>query len=182
MNPTNRDTDVPISAWRSDTARHRTPRPSTSAAAWPVRVARVLGRDPGRAVLMMRMASTYVAVSVLARLTSLTRAFAAVSPARRDVAPDERRVERAVDALNTLLAAGMPGIHPQCWRRAAVLHRFLRFEGVDTAIIFGVAPQTSAAVEAHAWLERDGLPFAEAENVTSYRRLFEFPAREKGDG
>ena len=126
---------------------------------------------------MMRMASTYVAVSILARLTSLPRAFAAVSPARRDVAPDERRVERVVDALNTLLAAGLPGIHPQCWRRAAVLHRFLRFEGVDTAIVFGVAPQASVRIEAHAWLERDGRPFAEAENVANYRRLFEFPLR-----
>ena len=141
-----------------------------------MRVARVLGRDPGRAVLMMRMACGYVAVSVLARLTSLPRAFAAISPSRRNVAPDERRIERTVDALNTLLAAGIPGVHPQCWRRAAVLHRFLRFEGVDTAIVFGVAPQASAAVEAHAWLEREGRPFAEAENISGYRRLFEFPA------
>ena len=82
-----------------------------------------------------------------------------------------------MNALDTLLVANVPLIHPQCWRRAAVLHRFLRFEGVDTTIVFGVDASDLQQLEAHAWLERDGQPFAELAPVTSYRRVFEFPGQ-----
>ena len=173
MTPQNRHAEVPLPSWRADAARHT--RVRTPASNWLVRTARVLLREPGRALLMLRMTGAYAAVSLLARVTSLPRAFEAMSPALRGVAPDEARVERTVDALNTLLEAGVPGIHPQCWRRAAVLRRFLRFEGVDTSIVFGIAPSTASAVEAHAWIERNGRPFAEAEDVSAYRRVFEFP-------
>jgi hypothetical protein len=175
MNPTTPDADARLPDGCSDASRHAVARESRGSA-WFVRAGRALARDPGRAALMMRMASAYFAVSFLARATSLPRAFAAISPALRDIAPDERRAERTVDALNTLLAAGIPGVHPQCWRRAAVLHRYLRFEGIDTTIVFGVAPTSSHGVDAHAWLEREGQPFAEAEKVDAYRRVFEFNA------
>ena len=71
---------------------------------------------------------------------------------------------------------GIPFIHPQCGRRAAVLHRFLRREGIDTVIVFGVRMEGPRTVEAHAWLERSGEPFAEAAEIASYQRVFEFPA------
>ena len=133
-------------------------------------------RAPGRVWLMSRMAAAYVAVSVLARLLPLPRAFAHLSPSLRSHAGDPRRTEAIVNALDTLLTAGIPSIHPQCWRRAAVLHRFLRLEGIDTVIVFGVLMDGPRTVEAHAGIERSGQPFAEAADTATYRRVFEFPA------
>ena len=133
-------------------------------------------RAPGRVWLMSRMAAAYVAVSVLARLLPLPRAFAHLSPSLRSHAGDQRRTEAIVNALDTLLTAGIPFIHPQCWRRAAVLHRFLRRDGIDTVIVFGVRTEGPRTVEAHAWLECLGQPFAEAAETVAYRRVFEFPA------
>ena len=125
---------------------------------------------------MSRMAAAYVAVSVLARLLPLPRAFGHLSPTLSFPSADPRKTDAIVNALDTLLTAGIPFIHPQCWRRAVVLHRFLRREGVDTVIVFGVRMEGPRTVEAHAWLERSGKPFAETAETAAYQRVFEFPA------
>jgi len=125
---------------------------------------------------MSRMAVAYFAVSALARLLSLPRAFAHLSPRLRPQAGDQRRTDAVVNALDTLLTARIPFLHPQCWRRAAVLHRFLRQEGIDTVIVFGVRTEGPRTVEAHAWIEHSGQPFAEAAETAAYQRVFEFPA------
>ncbi len=141
-----------------------------------MRIAGAVIRDPGRVWLMSRMALAYFAVSALARLLPLPRAFAHLSPRLSSPAADPRKTDAIVNALDTLLTAGIPFIHPQCWRRAVVLHRFLRREGVDTVIVFGVRMEGPRTVEAHAWLERSGQPFAEAAETAAYQRVFEFPA------
>lgn len=139
-----------------------------------MRIAGAALRDPARFWLMARMAAAYFAISVLARLLPLPRAFAWMSPRLRG--SDGRRTHVIVNALDTLLTARVPFIRPQCWRRAAVLHRFLRGAGVDTVIVFGVRTDGARTVEAHAWVERSGQPFAEAADTTSYQRVFEFPS------
>jgi hypothetical protein len=83
-------------------------------------------------------------------------------------------VEQVVSTLDTLLGAKIPGLAPRCWRRAAVLHRYLRLEGVDTQIVFGVTTSGGDLASAHAWLERDGAPIAEAASVAGYRRVHVF--------
>jgi Transglutaminase-like superfamily len=125
---------------------------------------------------MLRMAFTYLEISVLARLLPLPKAFAMISSRLAPGQADEVAAGQVVNALDNLLGADLPLLRPQCWRRAAVLHRFLRREGVDTAIVFGVTTDGTPTVEAHAWLERDGVPFAEAPQSKSYRRVFEFGA------
>ena len=164
MNRIERLREVPDAAWKTAPSR------------LPARIAGAALRDPGRVWLMSRMAAAYIAVSVLARLLPLPRAFAHLSPRLRSQAGDQRRTDAIVNALDTLLTAGIPFIHPQCWRRAAVLHRFLRLEGMDTVIVLGVRMEGPRTVEAHAWIERSGQPFAEAVETAAYRRVFEFPA------
>ena len=110
MNRLERLREVPDAAWKAPPPR------------LPVRMAGAAIRAPGRVWLMSRMAAAYVAVSVLARLLPLPRAFAHLSPSLRSHAGDQRRTEAIVNALDTLLTAGISFIHPQCWRRAAVLH------------------------------------------------------------
>lgn len=65
-----------------------------------------------------------------------------------------------------------------CWKRAAVLHRYLLRNGVNTRIIFGVRNETSGEVAGHAWLEADGkaiLENAPPQYVVTYR----FPAHDQ---
>ncbi len=141
-----------------------------------LRSAGALTRSPGRALLMARMAATYIVVVTAARLLPLDRAFALIAPrtGRRDTGANAASV---VNALDTLLGAGIPFIRPRCWRRAAVLHRYLRLIGIDTRIVFGVVTEDMALKEAHAWLERDGVPFAEPGRVEQYRRIHAFGGR-----
>lgn len=164
MNRLERLREVPDAAWTAPPPR------------LPVRIAGAVARDPGRVWLMSRMAGAYLVVSVLARLLPLPKAFAFVSPRLGSPMGDRRKTDAIVNALDTLLTARLPLIHPQCWRRAVVLHRFLRHAGIDTAIVFGVRTDGTRMVEAHAWIERHGQPFAEAADTATYQRVFEFPA------
>lgn len=69
---------------------------------------------------------------------------------------------------------------PICWKRAAVLHRYLSRNGVDTRIIFGVRNEAGGKVAGHAWLESNGKPILEntpPEYVVTYR----FPSPEKSN-
>jgi Transglutaminase-like superfamily len=140
------------------------------------RAARALARDPGRVWLMARMAATYTVVVTAARLLPIDRAFALIAPRPGPRRPGER-ASSVIDALDTLLGAGIPFIRPRCWRRAAVLHRYLRRIGIETRIVFGVVTEQMALKEAHAWLERDGVPFAEPGRVEHYRKIHTFGER-----
>jgi hypothetical protein len=51
-----------------------------------------------------------------------------------------------------------------CLRRSLVLQRFLRRAGIATELRFG-ARKTNGRLEAHAWLEQEGLPLGEAAPV-----------------
>lgn len=164
MNRLERLREVPDAAWTASPPR------------LPIRIAGAALRDPARFWLMTRMAFAYLAVSVLARLLALPRAFAMLSPRVSSREEDARRIAVIVNALDTLLTARVPFIRPQCWRRAVVLHRFLRGAGVDTVIVFGVRTDGGRTVEAHAWVERGGRPYAEAADTSSYQRVFEFPS------
>jgi hypothetical protein len=64
---------------------------------------------------------------------------------------------------------------PTCWKRAAVLHRYLALAGVETRIVFGVTEVGPARlIDAHAWLEADGLPILER-SPPAFRPLYAFP-------
>ncbi len=137
------------------------------------RIAGTLVRDPARASLMLRMAVSYAVVVTAARFMPLDRAFGLLSTSVGRRLPGQSAAS-VVNALDTLLSAGIPFIHPRCWRRAAVLQRYLRFIGVETTIVFGVLTEGTALLEAHGWLERDGAPFAEPGSVAQYRRIHTF--------
>ncbi len=138
-----------------------------------LRAAGALARDPGRSWLMARMALTYAVVVIAARLLPIDRAFALIAPRPGRRRPGERAAS-VVNALDTLLGAGIPFIRPRCWRRAAILHRYLGHIGIETRIVFGVLTEAMALKEAHAWLERDGVPFAEPGRIERYRRIHAF--------
>jgi len=144
------------------------------------RASRKILLQPGEALLLCRMAWWVVVLSVAARRYSLPRALEIVA-GRQDntqTAIDPVAHEKLARAIDLLLSSDVWIFKPICWKRAAVLHRYLLRNGTQTRIIFGVRNDPAGQVTGHAWLEADGQPILEAtppEYVTTYR----FPSNEQ---
>ena len=118
---------------------------------------------PAEALLLCRMAWWVAVLSITARCYSLPRALQIVAGKQNrkysDAAANGDELARAIDLL---LSADFFIFKPICWKRAAVLHRYLSRSGVATRIIFGVRNDTGGNVAGHAWLEADGEPILES--------------------
>ena len=138
-----------------------------------LRMGRKFVSRPREAMLLCRMAWWVTILSATARLYSLPRALQIVAGRTNKnrtsrAAVNEEELGRAIDLL---LSANVFIFKPICWKRAAVLHRYLSQGGMPTRIIFGVRNETDGKVAGHAWLERDGQPILETappEYVVTY--------------
>ena len=122
---------------------------------------RKLVSKPGEAWLLMRMAWWVAVLCVTARVYSLPRALQIVAGNRKQpahAATNENELARAIDLL---LSVDFLIFTPICWKRAAVLHRYLSHSGIPTRILFGVRNETGGKVAGHAWLEHNGQPILE---------------------
>ena len=136
-------------------------------------VTRKLVTRPGEAWLLLRMAWWVAVLCVTARLYSLPRALQIVAGNNNrkpstQASTNEKELARAIDLL---LSVDFLIFTPICWKRAAVLHRYLSHSGIPTRIIFGVRNEIDGKVAGHAWLEHDGRPFLESappEYVVTY--------------
>jgi Transglutaminase-like superfamily len=152
-----------------------------------LRATRKLISQPGEALLLCRMAWWVTVLSVAARWFSLPRALSIVAGAETrtsrsndPVVQDPAVKERLARAIDLLLSADMFHFKPICWKRAAVLHRYLSRNGMSTRIIFGVRNESDGKVAGHAWVEAAGEPILEStppEYVVTYR----FPSNERFD-
>ena len=137
-------------------------------------ITRKLVTSPDEAWLLVRMAWWVAVVSVTARVYSLPRALQIVAgknarPAQSP--PNEKELARAIDLL---LSIDFLIFTPICWKRAAVLHRYLSRSGKRTRIIFGVRNETDGKFAGHAWLEHDGQPILESA-PPEYAVTYTFP-------
>lgn len=138
------------------------------------RATRKFVSQPGDALLLCRMAWWVSVLSVAARCLSLPRALAIVAgPKTPGVrAYDPTTQERLARLVDQLFSIDMFLFRPICWKRAAVLHRYLSRNGMKTRIIFGVRNEADGKVAGHAWLEADGEPILEntpPDYVVTYR-------------
>lgn len=76
--------------------------------------------------------------------------------------------------IDLLLSADFLIFKPICWKRAAVLHRYLSHNGTATRIIFGVRGESDGKVDGHAWLEANGQPILE-NTPPNYIVTYSFP-------
>ncbi|HEY3581415.1 MAG TPA: lasso peptide biosynthesis B2 protein [Pyrinomonadaceae bacterium] len=146
------------------------------------RATRKFVSDPREALLLCRMGWWVSVLSVGARCCSLPRALALVAgkQGNQTSAADINKPEQLARAIDLLLSADFLMFKPICWKRAAVLHRYLSRHGITTRIIFGVRNEAAGKVAGHAWLEADGEPILEStppEYVITYR----FPSNEHLD-
>ena len=128
------------------------------------------------------MAWWVLVLSIAARRYSLPRALEIVAGHQSDhsALTDPCAQEKFARAIDLLLSTDVWIFKPICWKRAAVLHRYLSRSGTQTRIIFGVRNDPGGKVTGHAWLEAEGQPILETtppEYVATYR----FPSNERFD-
>jgi hypothetical protein len=137
---------------------------------------RKLVLQPGEALLICRMAWWVGILSLTARCCPLPRALRIVSTTRSrrsEAAPHiQTRLARAIDLL---LSADVLFFRPICWKRAAILHRYLSQNGITTHILFGVRNDAEGKVSGHAWLEANGKPLLES-TIPNYIVTYSFPS------
>ena len=132
-------------------------------------------RNPRRALLIFRMANWLLLFTLLMRFMSLPRALQFVSAPLRNGANqiDEHELASAVDSL---LSTDVFVFRPSCWKRAAILHRYLALEGIESRINFGMRKDEDGEMRGHAWLERSGRAILET-TQPDYTVTYSFPAR-----
>ena len=151
-------------------------------------VIRVLGRgvrkvvtQPGEAWLLFRMAWWVAVLSAAARLTSLPRALELVAGKSPTVKAETEALEPLARKIDLLLSADVLVFKPICWKRAAVLHRYLLKRGIETKIIFGVRNDAEGKIDGHAWLEYEGKPILE-KSPPEYVVTYSFPGTKEKRG
>lgn len=141
-------------------------------------IGRFIIRDPREAFLLFRMAGWVVVLSVLIRAQPLPRVLSLMTPRTRVNLPlkESPSSERIAQLLDMLLSIDAFVFRPICWKRAAVLHRYLALQGMRTSIVFGVRKQNEGLLEGHAWLEAGQVPILE-KSPPEYRVTYSFPMR-----
>jgi hypothetical protein len=141
-----------------------------------LRATRKCATRPGEAWLLLRMAWWVVVLSVTARCYSLPRALEIVAgnETSEQLSAQPLNREDLARAIDLLLSADVLMFKPICWKRAAVLHRYLSRSGTATRIRFGVRNETGGKVDGHAWLEEDGHPILET-TPPDYVVTYSFP-------
>ena len=129
---------------------------------------------PDEAWLLLRMAWWVGVLSVTARCYSLPRALEIVAGNNERRSPERASREDLARAIDQLLSVNFLMFKPICWKRAAVLHRYLSRNGTPTKIIFGVRNESGGKVDGHAWLEADGQPILET-TPPDYVVTYSFP-------
>lgn len=141
------------------------------------RFVRFVGRRPGEAFLLVRMAAWVALLSFLIKLLPLPRVLSLVAGTARGGKARNSRItqQRLAQLVDALLGLNVLCFTPTCWKRAPVLHRYLALHGIRTRIIFGVRKENDSVLAGHAWLEADGRPLLEA-SPPRYTPTYSFPA------
>jgi hypothetical protein len=134
---------------------------------------RIVSR-PAEAWLLLRMAWWVAVLSVTARFYSLPQALRIVAGNQIRTSHNGRTEDELARMIDLLLSADVLIFKPICWKRAAVLHRYLSRNGIPTRIIFGVRNEAGGVFDGHAWLEANGQPILE-KTRPEYVVTYSFP-------
>ena len=157
-------------------------RTTSKAARLLLNAAHKVASKPDEALLMCRMAWWVGILSLTARCCPLPRALRIVSASRPGkLHPSASNMQEGLArAIDLLLSANVWFFKPICWKRAAILHRYLLLNGISTRILFGVRNDPEGKVSGHAWLEADGKPLLEP-TTPNYIVTYRFPSEDRFD-
>jgi hypothetical protein len=134
---------------------------------------------PAQALLLLRMAGWVMLLSIAVKIFSLPRALRLVSTKTRFAAhtPQDETKKKLGDVVDLLLKTDLLILKPSCWKRAALLHRYLALNGIATRILFGMRREPDGSVSGHAWLESGGEAILE-NSVPNYAVTYAFPSHD----
>jgi hypothetical protein len=105
----------------------------------------------------------------LPRLSKLlTRSPRACTPNEIEIARLDRVTSLAPRITRPLVRNG-------CLTRGLTLFWFLRREGIDVELRFGVDPQTEQPTDGHCWLTLNGEPYLERQDLDRFTELYRLP-------
>ena len=137
---------------------------------------------PAQALLLVRMAGWVMLLSIAVKIFPLPRALRLVSTKTRfasQTSPDETQ-KKLGEVVDLLLKTDLLILKPSCWKRAALLHRYLALNGIATRILFGMRREPDGSVSGHAWLESGGEAILE-NTVPNYAVTYAFPSHDTFD-
>lgn len=146
------------------------------------RLMRKIFSDPAEAFLLFRMAGWMLLLSIAVKIFPLPRALRLISTRTRlpSKTPEGETQKRLAHAIDLLLKTDFLILKPICWKRAALLHRYLALKGISTRILFGIRREPGGSVSGHAWLETSGRPILET-TAPDYAVTYTFPSNESID-
>ena len=140
-----------------------------------VAAVRLSVRDPRSLLMTLRMSAWILVISIAARLVPLPTMLRLAETRRRWAPRAILPAEEIARRIDRVFLAGLVK-DGSCWKRAAVLRRYLLLNGIETEVAFGVKTPVEGKVAGHAWLEREGVPFLEREEP-QYVVTFRHPSR-----
>ncbi len=135
-------------------------------------------------LLAVRLATWVIIISIFAKLVSLPRALKMISPDTLSASPHkinaatDKSLHQMVRILDKLLKINRFVFTPTCWKRAALIYRYLAKAGIKARIVFGVRSENDGHLAGHAWVEVAGQPIYEATSP-DYTRTYIYPVDDK---
>ena len=125
--------------------------------------------------MLLRMAFWVATLSLMVKILPLPTTFRIITPRiKSEAAADPEAIQDNLARLiDRLLALDLFFFTPTCWKRAAILHRYLALNGIPNRVIFGVRNAQEKILEGHAWLEADDQPILE-KIAPQYTKIYAF--------
>jgi len=141
----------------------------------PAKIVRMVSRDSRGFFMLLRMAFWVATLSLMVKVLPLPTTFRIITPRIKTRTPDDPQAiqDRLARLIDRLLALDLFVFTPTCWKRAAILHRYLALNGIPNRIIFGVRNAQEKILEGHAWLEADDQPILE-KIAPQYTKIYAF--------
>ena len=141
----------------------------------PPKILRMVWRDSRGFFILLRMAFWVAMLSLMVKVLPLPTTFRVITPRIKSKAPDDPQAiqDKLARLIDRLLAVDLFVFTPTCWKRAAILHRYLALNGIPNRVIFGVRNAQEKILEGHAWLEADDQPILE-KIVPQYTKIYAF--------
>lgn len=121
-----------------------------------------MGRRSNRDVFLFLQILFFAAVVPILLRLKLWRVEALLEPKIQGVA-ERDRVEQIAAYVEIAIREGRPLIHAGCLTRGVTRYYFLRRDGLDVSLCFGVGRLQEEFV-GHCWLVKDGVPFLETQD------------------
>jgi hypothetical protein len=124
------------------------------------------------------MAGWICLLSLAVKVRPLPAALAMVTTSTRQPSSNYPSAEYLASLLDRILRTKFLCFEPICWKRAAILHRYLALNGRSTQIVFGMRKEPDGIFRGHAWLEAEGSPILEA-SPPEYTATYTYPSSAK---